>query len=133
MKKHWFLIAILGTLISFTSCKKDYENRIVGEWELTSSEGDTWQEKYYSNQTITYIFSEGTYIFMVNGNVKIEGKYHIQNNKLYLNTLYVNNRILYVVLPKEFSYNISFSGRKNMIWIDKDIELKYTLQKIKSF
>jgi hypothetical protein len=37
MRKHLFLIVIVGTLIIFTACKK--ENMIIGKWELVSVEG----------------------------------------------------------------------------------------------
>ena len=115
MKKHWFLVVVVGTLISFTSCKKEnYEEMILGEWELIEVEGDIWIEENISNHTITYIFLKETLIYMVDG-ITIDSrgnhKYYIQKSKLYFdNGSYVE---------------ISFSGAKKMIWIDEYRKLTF--------
>ena len=121
MKKHLFLIVIIGTLISFTACKKDYENKILGEWELTLAEGDIRQEEYISNHIITCIFFENTYNIMADGKYRWGEGYVIEKNKLYFrffvayndNIDYDGVKIVYMLAPPP-PWKISFSDSKKM-------------------
>ena len=118
MKKHWFLIAILGTLIGFTACKKEKENMIIGKWELISIEGGSFAESYSSGDLVYFFTGQCYFVLDKNNNIIHCDSYFIQGNKIHLT--YPKNR--------KTAVSISFSGSKKMTW--KGEESKFTFEKI---
>ena len=120
MRKHWFLMVVVGTLISFSACKKEEENMIIGKWEVISIESDIadirWIPcvyEFYNSNRFSCKSKEG---------IRIEnGKYFIKNDTITFETTY------------HYSMKISFLDSKTMIWKDEDggFKAKSTLQKIK--
>jgi len=131
MKKYLFLI-VVGTLITFSSCKKE-ETKILGEWELVSSTicDDTWGKLL----PIAYVFEEYSYYAIVNNkfnggldNEIFSGKYSIQNNTITFETVSSSSSGAYPYINTRYnSLKISFSGTKKMIW--KSENDKYTFKK----
>ena len=120
MKKHWFLMVIVGTMISFSSCKKEEDSMIIGQWELISVECDDCLEVLWIPSV--YEFYKNNRFSWKAENIHSErGKYFIENNTITFDTPYC------------YSMEMSFSDSKTMIWKDKDggFKTKSTLQKIK--
>ena len=124
MKKYLFLI-VMGTLITFTACKK--ENMIIGEWEVVSTECDENSAYWYLEFPTVYVFKEDYYLikhnFMWIEIIEVEcGSYFIKNNKITFGTTgggqFGMNRVTH-------SMKISFSGAKKMTLKDKNIKLKF--------
>ena len=123
MKKHWFLIAILGTLIGFTACKKDYENRITGTWEILSVEGS----KEFDNLDLEgSLMSVSDDFFTIHPKnippwvriVLVAYKYSFtKNNKITFENFCLGEY-------RFSSVKVSFSGER-MIWKDKNAKLTF--------
>ena len=125
MKKYLFLI-VVGTLISFSACKK--ENMIIGKWEIVSVEGEGI-DNLTAQILKGYVFDEYYCYSIVDGSMfdglsdnEIFGvrRYYIHKNTITFLSEMVNT-------PSN-SMKISFSGAKKMTWKDKGT--KYTLKKI---
>ena len=124
MKKHWFLMVVVGTLISFSACKKEEESMIIGTWEVISVEGDGELAGLHSQLFTFYDFffsihPSGTDVGIDYSLVAFE--YSIKNNTI----IFKDEGIQLFGRP---SMKISFSGAEKMMWKDKKI--KITFEKI---
>ena len=131
MKKYLFLIAMLGTLISFTACKKEkenYEEMMIGIWELISAEGNSLiANEFYAGHTIIYYLSDFSYYDVSVDSVSFtHGHYNtVKNNTVKITYWLPNNggSICY-----DYSVKISFLGTEKMKWQNEAI--KYMFKKI---
>jgi len=103
MKKYLFLIVIIGTLISFSACKKEEESMIIGKWELTSIHCDNCLEVLWI--PCVYEFCENNRFSCKGENRRPErGKYFMKNDTITFETTY------------RYSKEISFPDSKTMKW-----------------
>ena len=120
MKKHWFLMVVVGTLISFSSCKKEEKSMIMGKWKLISVECDDYLDILWI-PCVYEFYKDNRFSWKGENRRPESGKYFIENNTITFDALY------------HYSMKISFPDSKTMIWKEEESEMKikHILQKIK--